>query len=106
VSWQVIGNRRYYYRHPKVDGRPRRVYVGTGPAAELAAAVDELRRLKRAIERRQLAGERTRLEGAGAALEAVCARTDVLARAALTAAGYHRHQRGAWRRRRGDDREG
>jgi hypothetical protein len=75
--------------------------VGTGPAAELAAATDDLRRLQQrdaASERRQ---EETRYLEAATPLLELCHGTDILARAALVAAGFHRHDRGEWRRDRG-----
>jgi hypothetical protein len=104
MAWVLVQGRRYYCRHRRIGGRSRRIHVGRGPAAEMAAAIDELRRLGRAIQRRQLEEERKRLQGAGAALEAVCEGTDVLARAALVAAGFYRHDRGEWRRYREHER--
>jgi hypothetical protein len=61
--------------------------------AELAARDAELRR----AERQARARSQARLEAAEAASQELA---DLLARAALVAAGYHRHDRGAWRRRR------
>ena len=98
MPWARVGSRRYYYRSQRVAGRPVRRYVGTGPVAELAAAADELRKLKRAIEARERQGEQVRHRQAEAPLLALCGVTDVLSRAALVAAGYYRHDRGAWRR--------
>ena len=81
--------------------RVRKEYVGAGEAAGLIARMEQLERDKaeaaRLRERRELAGH--------AALERqaaeVCALAETLARLALLAAGYHRHHRGAWRKRRG-----
>ena len=98
MAWEQVGRRRYYYHNQWVKGRSVRRYIGTGPAAELAAAADELRKLKRAIEARERQGERVRHRQAEAPLLALCGVTDVLSRAALVAAGYFRHDRGAWRR--------
>jgi hypothetical protein len=104
MAWVLVRGHRYYCRHRRIGGRSRRIHVGRGPAAEMVAAIDELRRLGREVERRQLEGERTRLQVAGDALEAVCEGTETLARAALVAAGFRRHDRGAWRRYREHDR--
>src|SRR5262245_48221740 len=101
--WDARGNRRYFYRHVRIGGRPRRQYAGAGPAAELAAAADELRRLERAVEARECRDEEARLREAEAPLLELCNGTDVLARAALVVGGYHCHARGSWRRRRGQD---
>jgi hypothetical protein len=99
MSWQEVRGRRYYYRHRRVGGRPCRIYVGTGPAAELAAAADALRRVQGEIEARERREEQARLREAEEPLLALCELTEDLARAALVAAGYHRHDRGEWRRR-------
>src|SRR5947209_6357382 len=103
MAWQQRGGRRYYYRSERVRGRPVRRYVGTGPAGELAAAADGLRRLEREAEARDFRAAQARQQEAEAALLRLCDLTDVLARAALLAAGFHQHDRGAWRRRREPD---
>ena len=102
MAWQEVDGRRYYYRGRRLCGRTRRVYVGAAgsPAAELAAAADHLRRLGREAAARERHAERERHREAEAPLLALCERTDVLTRAALLAAGFHRHHRGPWRRRR------
>ena len=102
MAWQEVDGRRYYYRGRRLCGRTRRVYVGAAgsPAAELAAAADGLRRLGREAAARERHAERERHREAEAPLLALCERTDVLTRAALLAAGFHRHYRGQWRRRR------
>jgi hypothetical protein len=106
MAWEAVNGRRYYYRTLRVGGRPRRVYVGAAgsPAAELAAAADDLRRLGREVATRERRAERERLRDTEAPLLALCELTDVLTRAALLAAGYHRHDRGEWRRCRETDR--
>ena len=100
MPWQQQGNKRYYYRSMRVHGRPVRRFVGSGPVAELAAAADDLCRLERAIHARERHAEQERLAAAAAPLLGLCEVTDDLACAALLAAGFHRHDRGAWRRRR------
>jgi hypothetical protein len=42
VEWR--GPRVYYYRTRKVAGRPVRVYIAAGTAAEVAAAEDTQKR--------------------------------------------------------------
>ena len=102
MAWQEVDGRRYYYRGRRLCGRTRRVYVGAAddPAAELAAAADHLRRLGREAAARERHAEQARHQEVEAPLLALCARTDVLTRAALLSAGFHRHHRGPWRRRR------
>ena len=99
MAWQEVDGRRYYYRGRRLGGRTRRVYVGAAgsPAAELAAAADHLRRLEREAAARERHAEQERLREAEAPLRQLCELTDVLARAALVAAGFRRHDRGEWR---------
>jgi hypothetical protein len=100
MAWEQRGKKRYYFRCRKVAGRVVREYVGSGPAAELAAAADALRRLEREIQSRERREEQAHLWEAEAPLLALCEATNVLTRAALVAAGYYQHDRGAWRRAR------
>ena len=82
-----------------MDGRVRKKYIGTGDLARTISHADETIRRSRA-ERRERA--RTELEEArclalaGAELHQAA---EVLARAQMVAAGYHR-RKGEWRRRR------
>ena len=85
MAWE----RGYYYRVRRENGRVVREYVGRGRVAELMAKLDALDREKEREERRL-----------DADLEALIETTDLLARAALVAAGYHQHKRGEWRKRR------
>jgi hypothetical protein len=96
VAWEARGGCRFYSRVVRDDGRVRRLYLGHGPVAELAARDAELRR----AERRARARSQARLEAAEAASRELAELADLLARATLVAAGYHRHDRGTWRRRR------
>jgi hypothetical protein len=94
---------RYYTRSQKVDGRVVREYVGGGLAGALAAQDDTARRAHRATERARLAAMGKR----DAALVALVAEFDAdiesLAHVALYAAGYRRHHRGEWRKRRAQE---
>jgi hypothetical protein len=101
MAWETRRNgRRYYYRVRRVNGRVVREYVGTGPAAEAAAALDSAHRQLKQLGR----AERAAKDAADRELEADLSLLDDLAnlfaRAALEAAGYHRHARGQWRKRR------
>jgi len=92
---------RYYTRSKKVDGRVIREYVGTGLVGELAAAADERARAQRQAQQAAWRAEQERIESAIAPLEEFCDMVETLARGSLLLAGYHRHHRGEWRRRRG-----
>ena len=77
-----------------------REYVGAGPIGELAAAQDARERRRRAEIVAAQQAERAAIEAADTALAEFCSATETLARASLLLAGYHRHARGTWRRRR------
>jgi hypothetical protein len=97
--WDVRGHHRYYYRHRLVDGRRVRVYVGTGPKAEEAAAEDLRRRAERKARRQALRAAEARLRAADVPVTDLEALVRLLTGAALTAAGVYQHDRGEWRRR-------
>ena len=96
----------YYTRSRRVGGRVVREYVGTGLAAELAARLDAAERGRRGARAAAGRAERERLDAADATLAELSAVADALARSALLLAGYHRHDRGEWRRRRGREQAG
>jgi hypothetical protein len=100
MAWE----RGYYYRVRRENGRVVREYVGNGRLGQLAAELDALEREKgretRRLDAEALRNEQAELDALDANLEAVIETTDVLAHAALVAAGYHLHKRGEWRKRR------
>jgi hypothetical protein len=77
-----------------------RTYLGTGAAGELAATAEALERVRREKEARQWQQEQERRAAAEALLVELCEQSDVLVRATLVVAGYHQHDRGAWRHKR------
>jgi hypothetical protein len=76
------------------------VYLGSGPVAQLAIDQIEAHQQKRWAERESLRAENERLTP----LEKLMARLDndcaLLLAGVMTAAGYHRHDHGKWRRKR------
>src|SRR5262249_44786905 len=91
---------RYYSRSRKVNGRVVREYVGGGRLGQLAAQLDALDRQKQDIERAEQAAARAELDALDGPLNELNELAELLAHAALVAAGYHRHKRGEWRKRR------
>jgi hypothetical protein len=77
-----------------------REYIGCGPGAEACADLDALDRKKRADEQDAFRAERERLDAVDAATADLCRIADLAVAGAMAAAGYHRHHRGEWRRRR------
>ena len=96
MAWE---NGRYYTRSRKVNDRVIREYVGSGKVGELAAQLDAMEREQREYEREAWRLEREAIEAFDEAVAKVCQMADIVARAAMVAAGFHRH-RGEWRRRR------
>ncbi len=92
---------RYYTRSKKIGGRVIREYVGAGLKGELAAAADARARAEREAEKAAWRAECERIESAIAPLEEFYDGVETLARGSLLLAGYHRHHRGEWRRKRG-----
>ena len=90
----------YYTRSRKINGRVVREYVGGGPLGKLAAEMDALERRRRQEKAEAWRAERERLEALEAPVVKLCEMSEALARAILIVAGYHRHNRGEWRKRR------
>jgi hypothetical protein len=91
---------RYYTRSKRVNGRVRREYVGTGALAEAIADLDGYDRLRRVAAQdatRAAFDELDELEAAVSEYDAAVTRILTLT---LEAAGYHRHDRGEWRRKK------
>jgi hypothetical protein len=98
MGWEQRGNRRFYYRAVRVNGQPRKRYLGTGAVGEAHARLDARERRVRAAERRARNSEQARWAIADAALDELRAMTELIAGATLLLAGFHLH-RGEWRRR-------
>ena len=90
----------YYTRSRKVGGRVVREYVGSGILGHLAGLQDAQERRRREQEAALWNEERGKLQALVAPVEQLCEAAEILYRAALLAAGYRRHQRGQWRRKR------
>jgi hypothetical protein len=98
MGWDKGG--RYYTRSRKVNGKVVREYVGGGDFGRLAALIDADGRALREEERQIRRAERDRYNTLERTLDDLDRLTDLVAEAALLAAGYRRHNRGEWRKRR------
>ena len=102
MSWeQRNGHGHYYTSGHREGGRIVREYYGTGELGKLAAEVDDLARQTRRIEREERAAERERIAAIEDPIVAFGKAVDLAVSCELLVAGYHRHDRGPWRRRRG-----
>ncbi len=101
MAWETRdGHGHYYTRSTRRGGRVIREYVGSGPTGEIAAAEDCERRARIDAERTAQRAKRNQLTSDEAEIVHLCFTLDKVVEAALAGAGYHRHDRGAWRRRR------
>lgn len=100
MAWEQRGTGTYYYRSERQGGRVVKTYVGGGVVGALSAELDAEDRRQRADERRQQADERKRWADLERATRELDDLADGLAAVQLLTAGFHRHDRGAWRRRR------
>lgn len=99
MGWEQGG--RYYTRSRPEGGRVVREYIGGGEAGALIAKMDALERDQRLTDRECARLEREKVEALDGPLAGLDELADLLARAALLAAGYRQHNRGEWRKRRG-----
>ena len=90
----------YYYRSVRDGKKVRKVYVGAGEIARVFHEGDVLRRAGRKVQREREKGELERLKALASPVLELSEATDILARAHLMAAGYHR-RKGEYRRARG-----
>jgi hypothetical protein len=90
----------YYYKSRRDGEKVRKVYVGAGDFAHVAAQLDETERLRREEEAAYWEAERERLERSVGFLGELTEAAEVLVRAHLLASGFHQHK-GQWRRQRG-----
>ena len=101
MGWETRSRgTRYYTRSRREGGRVVREYVGAGPLTELMAEADAGDRARAREQRQAVQEERRRLADLDSPTARLSALVDALAAGALLQAGYRRHDRGNWRRRR------
>jgi len=98
MAWEKHGDREYFYRSVRQDGRVKKIYYGAGPHAKFAASADALRRAERQAEDEKRRSQKEQLETALALSQEFDRLCDLLTNAALLAAGYHRPSRHFWRK--------
>jgi hypothetical protein len=100
MGWEQRGDREYYYQSERVGGRVVKRYVGGGRIGELAARLDAIERMKTEADHEIGRLEREEIGALDAPLDELNKLADLLARAALLAAGFRQHHRGEWRKPR------
>ena len=99
MGWEERRGRLYYYRSVREGKRVRKEYVGGGSFGQLIAQLDELERLQRKEEEASWREEWDRLQRSAEFLRELEEAAEILSRAQLLAAGFHKHK-GEWRRLR------
>jgi len=97
MGWEERRGRLYYYRSVRKGKRVRKEYAGGGSLGQLAAQIDELERLQREEEEASWREERERLQRSAEFLRELEEAAEILIRAQLLAAGFHK-RKGEWRR--------
>ena len=99
MGWEERRGRLYYYRSVREGKRVRKEYGGGGALGQLAAQLDDLERLQREEEEASWREERERLQRSAGFLVELEEAAQILTRAELLVAGYHK-RKGEWRRLR------
>jgi hypothetical protein len=105
MGFERRGGGSYYYRKVRRDGRVVSEYVGSGPLAWVKAWRVAFERVRRDARRASWEVRRARMDADEAEAVALFDEVEAVAREVLEAAGYHRHKRGEWRKRRGDNQD-
>jgi hypothetical protein len=98
MGWFKRDSKRYYYRSVRHGDHVRKVYFGTGPAAEMAAQADQLRQQEKQQDREIWERQKELIKKAMDAFAKLDAGTGVMQDTVLLVAGYHRADRHSWRR--------
>jgi len=100
MPWETRkGKGRYYTHSTRVDGKVVRTYIGKGERAEKIADAVEYRK----AARKALVEEQRAPDHIDRIVDHLDDAVDSIFRQTLVDAGYHQHQRGEWRKRRGND---
>ncbi len=96
MPWEVRGQQRYFYKPVRIDGLPRRMYLGTGPAGRLHEILDRQQRRRNQSLREErlriaeeIADENLQWRAIHSWIRALTASTYLIA-------GYYQHH-GEWR---------
>lgn len=94
------GGNSYYYTAERINGRCVKKYLGNSLYAISMAGGIIGRNIEQAQEKAKAAAARQRSDAVFAALDALGRRSVSFVALWMGAAGYHRHKRGPWRKRR------
>jgi hypothetical protein len=104
MGWETRGGHTYYYRKERHGRRVVSTYCGRSEIAALFAELDALDRqlhTQKRAEAQIARSEFAELSATPTELTLLLAEARRAVSEALSAAGYHQHKRGEWRKRRG-----
>src|SRR5262249_48738237 len=101
MGLECRNGRVYYYSSQRVGRTVVRRYWGSGDLARTIAKLDAITRERRKLRSLQRKDRAARLIGRTAKLRDWLTRMNGVVAEAMTAAGWHLHNRGEWRRKRG-----
>src|SRR5262245_19727565 len=96
MAWQKRGRNSYYYRSKKSNGHVITHYLGRGTWAHQAALEDEARHTARTQARQ----EQQAWDELDDQIMTLSTLTTALSHSTLVGAGYYKHHRSHWRKRR------
>src|SRR6266496_2405093 len=96
MAWQKRGSHYYYYRSTKHRGKVTTDYLGSGSRAQQAALEDRERHAACLQER----SEQQAWDALETHITTLNRFTTSLSQALLVDAGFYKHRRGEWRKRR------
>jgi hypothetical protein len=99
MGWKRINGRRYFYKCKREGSRVKTTYFGAGESGLVMAQIISLERLEKATVRSEHQAEREEFEAEDRAVSDWFEDVQVVADAAMVAAGFHDHK-GQWRRKR------
>ena len=99
MALEFRNGRPYYYRNRRQGRKVVRQYVASGHLALVAAEQDARQREQRRAREAAEEHRRSEYEAARGPLLDLVAEAETLSHAVLIDAGYHRQNRGPWRRK-------
>ena len=96
MAWERRGDKQVYYRSRRINGQVKKIYLGSGPRAQIASEHDRLQQEEKSREQ----ATRKLIEALDSQTDTLNQTTKTLVKAHLLLAGYHQHHRGEWRKRR------
>ncbi len=99
MAWEKRGNRSYFYRKERINGKVKSEYVGSGEVAALLERCEKGRRELKQLEKEKLKRERMKAELIDEQINALSEINQNLVDALFLINGFHQHKR-QWRKKR------